>query len=97
MDIAELIRSANSAPEILAALSAYVESLRNVAVIPEWCLRLPLQNEDDVGQRMMALVAVVNLTSQNLRDRECNIAKQALRVFAAATWRLRSRRVRNPG
>jgi hypothetical protein len=96
MDVAELIRNANSAPEVLAALSAYVESLRNVAVIPEWCLRLPLRGEDDVGQRMTALVAVVNLTSQNLRDRECGIAKQALRIFAAATWRLRSRRVRNP-
>ena len=96
MDIAELIRNANSAPEVFAALSVYVESLRNVAVIPEWCLRLPLQGEDDVGQRMMALVAVVNLTSQNLRDRDCNIAKHALRVFAAATWRLRSRRARDP-
>jgi hypothetical protein len=96
MDIAELIRNANSAPEILSALAVYVDSLRNVGVIPEWCLRLPLQGEDDVGQRMMALIAVVNLTSQNLRDRDCNIAKQALRVFAAATWRLRSRRVRNP-
>lgn len=94
MDIAELIRNANSAPEVLAALSVYVESLRNVSVIPEWCLRLPLQGEDDVGQRMMALIAVVNLTSQNLRDRDCNLAKQALRVFAAATWRLRARRVR---
>jgi hypothetical protein len=97
MDIAELIRSANSAPEVSGALSVYVESLRNVAVIPEWCLRLPLQGEDDVGQRMVALIAVVNLTSQHLRDRDCDIAKHALRVFAAATWRLRSRRVRNPG
>jgi len=63
-------------------------------VIPEWCLRLPLQGEEDIGQRMTALVAVVNLTSQHLRDRECNLAKQALRVFAAAAWRLHSRRPR---
>jgi len=95
MDITELIRNADSAPEVLAALSVYVASLRNVAVIPEWC-RLPLQSEDDIGQRVLALVAVVNLTSQNLRDRECNIAKQALRVFAAAAWRLRSRGARKP-
>ena len=94
MDIAELIRNADSAPEILAALSVYVESLRNVAVIPESCLRLPLQGAEDVAQRMMALVAVVNLTSRNLLDRECDIAKRALRVFAAATWRLRARRRR---
>jgi hypothetical protein len=91
MDILELIRNADSAPEILAALSVYIESIRNVAVIPQWCLRLPLQGEDDVGQRMMALIAVVNLTSQNLRDRDCNLAKRALHAFAAATWRLRSR------
>ena len=91
MDILELIRNADSAPEILAALSVYIESLRNFAVIPEWCLRLPLQGEDDVGQRMMALIGVVNLASRNLRDRDCNVAKRALHVFAAATWRLRSR------
>lgn len=29
---------------------------------------------------------------KNLRDRECDIARRALRVFAAATWRLRARR-----
>jgi hypothetical protein len=69
----------------------YVESLRNVAVIPDWCLQLPLQGEADVYQRMVALIAVVNLTSQNLRDRECSVAKRALQVFAAATWRLRRR------
>ncbi len=95
MNAIELIRNADSAPEILAALSAYVETLRNVAVIPEWCLRLPLQGPDDVGQRMLALVAVVNATSRNLLDRECDIAKRALQVFAAATWRLRRRR--DPG
>jgi len=97
MDIAELIRNADSAPQVLAALSVYVESLRDVAVIPESCLRLPLQGKEDVGQRMVALAALVNLTSQNLRDRECNIAKQALRVFATAAWRLRPRGVPNPG
>ncbi len=92
MDIVELVRNADSAPEVLAALSIYVESLRGVAVIPEWCQQLPLKGVDDVGQRMLALVAVVNLTSRNLRDRDCNIAKHALQVFAAATWRLRKRR-----
>jgi hypothetical protein len=91
MDILQFIRNADSAPEVIAALSVYVESLRNVAVIPDWCLQLPLQGEADVYQRMVALIAVVNLTSQNLRDRECNVAKRALQVFAAATWRLRRR------
>ena len=40
MDILELIRNADSVPEILSALSVYVESLRSVAMIPESCLRL---------------------------------------------------------
>jgi len=92
MDIAELIRNADSATEVLAALSVYIESLRNVPVIPEACLRLPIEGESDVWQRMLALVTVVNLSSQNLRDRDVNIAKHALQVFAAATWRLRPRR-----
>jgi len=99
MDILELIRNADSAPEVLSALSVYVESLRNVSAIPDWCRQLPFQGEDDVYQRMLALITVVNLTSQNLLDRECNAAKRALQVFAAATWRLRLRpqRGRAPG
>jgi hypothetical protein len=92
MDIVELIRNADSVPEVLSALSTYAESLRHVAVIPEWCLRMPIEGEADLGQRMVALVAVINLTSQHLRDRDCNIAKHALQVFAAAAWRLRPRR-----
>jgi hypothetical protein len=91
MDIAEIIRNADSATKALSALSVYLESLRHVPAIPDWCLRVPLEGEADLHERMAALVAVINLTSQNLRHRECGIAKQALRVFAAATWRLRSR------
>jgi len=90
MEIIELIRNADSAPKVLSALSVYVESLRHVAAIPDWLLRLPLKGPDDVGQRMTALTAVVHLTSQNLRDQDCKAAKRALQVFAAATWRLRA-------
>jgi hypothetical protein len=92
MEIIELIRNADSAPKVLSALSTYVESLRHVAAIPDWLLRLPLKGADDVGQRMTALTAVVHLTSQNMRDQDCKAAKGALRVFAAATWRLRADR-----
>ena len=92
MDILELIRNADSAPEVLSALSVYVESLRNVSAIPDWCAQLPLHGETDVAARMVALISVVNLTSRNLLDQECNAAKRALQVFAAATWRLRRRK-----
>jgi hypothetical protein len=91
MEIIDLIRNADSAVDVLSALSVYVDSLRNVSAIPDWCLRLPLEGEADVTQRMAALFTVVNLASQNLRDRDCNVAKRALRVFAAAALRLRGR------
>ena len=97
MDMIELIRNADTATEVLSALSVYVESLRNVAAIPGWCLRLPLEGEADVSERMLALVAVVNITSQHLLDRDCGIAKGALRVFAAAAWRLRHQIALNRG
>ena len=94
MDIVDLIRNADSAPQVISVLSTYVESLRNVAVIPDWCRALPLQGEYDVQQRMAELIVLVNLTSQNLRYSECKSVKRALRVFAAATDRLRARKPR---
>jgi hypothetical protein len=92
MDVYEMIRNADSAADVLSALSVYVQSLGDTTAIPDWCLRLPLDGAADVYHRMVALVAAVNLASQNLRDRDCNLAKQALRVFAAAAWRLRRQR-----
>ena len=91
MEIIDAIRNADSVPQVLGALSSYTESLRalQVASIPDWLLRLPLKGADDVTQRMTALTAVVHLSSQNLRDRDTGIAKTALRVYAAAAWRLR--------
>jgi hypothetical protein len=95
MDVLEIIRNADSAPKVLSTLSVYVESLRHAAAIPDWLLRLPLKGADDVGQRMAALTAVVHLASQNLREQDTRVAKGALRVFAAATWRLREGRDRD--
>ena len=89
MNAFELIRNADSAADVLSALSVYVQSLRDAAVIPDDCLRLPLEGPADVYRRMLALIPVVSLASQHLRDRDCNVAKQALRVFAAAAAKLR--------
>lgn len=96
MEIIELIRNAESASKVFSTLSVYVESLRQVAAIPESILRLPLRDANDVAQRMTSLLAVVHLASQNLRVRETRIAKRALQVFAAATWRLRSAERKDP-
>jgi len=87
MDIVEIIRHADSSRVVLSALSVYLDSLRDVSAIPEWCLR-PIEGETDLGQRMLAMFTVINLSSQNLRDRDCKAAKRALRVFAAAAARL---------
>jgi hypothetical protein len=92
MEILELIRNADSAADTLALLSAYVETLRHIDALPEWCLRAPVEGAQDVYARMFALMAAVNATSQRLDNGRCAACKQALRVFAAAAWRLRSRR-----
>ena len=92
MEVIELIRNADSVPKVLVTLSVYVESLRHAAALPDWLLRLPLKGPDDVGQRTAALTAVVHLTSQHMRHSDCRVAKDALQVFAAATWRLRGER-----
>lgn len=90
MQIVEIIRNASSSNEVLSALSAYVDSLRDMASLPDWFLQ-PLQGEADVRERMAVLMGVVNLTSQHLLGAECNAAKRALRVFAEALARLTGR------
>lgn len=91
MEVIEQIRNAESAPKVYSALSGYIESLRDAAAIPEPLLRLPLAGAEDVGQRMNALMVVIDLTSRLQLHRDCGVAKEALQVFAAATWRLRAR------
>jgi hypothetical protein len=90
MEIIDLINNATSIPEILSALSLYAQSLGQISSIPDWCIA-PLRDEGDITERIAALFAVVNLTSKHLLGHECNAAKQALRVFAAALERVRAR------
>jgi hypothetical protein len=88
-EIVDRIRSAESPPMVLSALSAYIGSLPSVDAIPEWCLRLPLNGADDRaahggdGRRGRP-------DSQTLRDRECGIAKAHCRP-CRRDWRLRWR------
>ena len=91
MDVLELIRCADSAAEVLSALSIYVESLRGAPFIPEWCSRLPFEGEADVYRRMLALISIVNLNSQNLLGRHRPAIERATAVFAAGVLRLRQR------
>jgi hypothetical protein len=94
MRVSDPVRHGASAPEILSALSAYAQELEGVAAIPEWFAR-PLRDEDDVRERIGALIAAVNLTSEHRLDRDCDAAKRALRVFATALARLAQRRARD--
>ena len=90
VDIVEIIRSADSAPQILTALSVYAENLRNIAAIPDWC-SAPLNGEADIRERMAALFVAINLTSQHGLNHDCQNAKRALHVFATALQRLNPR------
>lgn len=92
MDILDLIRNADSAAQVLALLGTYLQSIPEVASIPEWCLRSPLGGEADVLHRMVVMFAAVNVASRNLLDRDCLVAKQALRVLGVAAARLRRQR-----
>ncbi len=89
MEFLDLIRIADSAQDVLQVLGSYVESLQNVDVIPDWCLRGPIDGEYEVRRRTAALLAVVDAASLRLDDRGCLVAKQALNVFAAAAGQLR--------
>jgi hypothetical protein len=96
VDVLELIRNADSAAQVLSALSVYVESLRGAPFIPQWCSRLPFEGENDVTRRMLALIAMANLDSQGLLGRHRATLERAVAVFAAAAWRLRMRRKGRP-
>ena len=89
MEILELIRNADSAPEILSALGAYVETLRHVDSIPEFCSRVPIDGYRDIYARMFALMAIVNTASRQLDNGLYSVAREALQIFAAAASRLR--------
>jgi len=91
MRASDSLRLGASAPEILSALSAYAESLQDIPGLPDGFAR-PLRGEADVRERIAALVSTVNLTSQHRLHRDCEAAKRALRVFAAAQARLASGR-----
>lgn len=89
MELLDLIRLADSAPQVMSLLASYVETLRGAAALPAWWHALPLESPDHVQQRMLALLGLVHTASRRLDDRACARAKQALHVFAFAAWKLR--------
>lgn len=94
MEILELIRNADSAPEILTALGAYVETLRHLDSLPDFCLRVPVEDYRDIYARMFALMAILNTAASRPDNGLCSVAKEALQIFAAAARRLRPRDAR---
>ena len=83
---------ADSAPQVLQLLGAYMESLRSAAILPEWWQQVPLESPNQVQERMVELMGIVSLTSRQLDHRRCRAAKQAMHVFAVALWKLKPRK-----
>jgi hypothetical protein len=94
VELLDLIQITDSAQQVLEILRTYVETLRDAAPLPDWWLQLPLDSPDHARERMLELVAMVNLASRQLDDGRCGAAKQALQVFAVAVWKLKSRAAR---
>jgi hypothetical protein len=88
MEFPDLIRVAESAPQVLATLAAYADGLREASVLPQWWLEAPLENARHAQERTLELFAIVNAASLRLDNRRCAEAKAALRVFACAVARL---------
>jgi hypothetical protein len=88
MEFLELIRVAESAPQVLATLAAYADSLREASALPQWWLESPLENTRQAQERTLELFAMVHAASLRLDNRRCAEAKAALRVFACAVARL---------
>jgi hypothetical protein len=87
MHVIDLIQAAGSAQEVLGLLSAYVDGLRAADVLPEWWLRLPLEDPEGARRHLLGLMAIVNTASRRLDHGRCMAAKEALSVFAVGTWR----------
>ena len=88
MEILNLIQVADSAPQVMAILAGYVESLRGAGTLPEWWFSLPLESPDQARQSVFALMGLVHGASRRLDHCACTSAKQALGVFAVALSKL---------
>jgi hypothetical protein len=87
MEVLDLIQNADTAPQVLDLLRAYVDTLRESAALPDWWMRLPLEDTDSVRRHFIGLMAIINTASRHLDHGRCAIAKQALSVFAVGSWK----------
>jgi len=87
MDVGKMIQGSSLTHEMLTALSVDAESLRNIEAVPAWCMA-PLNDVADIRARIPALLGVVHLTSQQLRNRECDAVKKSLLMLVEALGHL---------
>jgi hypothetical protein len=91
MMITNIIREANTEPEVYFLLTAYIESIQfgdKLNCLSEHLTSLPLTGLDDVRQRSVKLVTELDVASKRLDDKVCVVIKEALEVFGTALSRL---------
>lgn len=88
MDMLEMIRIADSTQQVLQLVGEYAQSLVHASAIPDWCARAPLNDVQDLRRRAETMFMVINSASQQLDHYSCDVAKEALQIFAAAAARL---------
>ena len=91
MLIADAIRTSQSEAAVHFLLTAYLDNLsrsESSSRLPTPVTRLPLAGDDDVRDRMLALVTQLLAPTENLDEVDNEVLTDALRVFGAAVYRL---------
>lgn len=91
MDMLEMIRIADSTQQVLQLVGEYVQTLVHASAIPDWCARSPLNGVHDIRRRAETMFVVIDAASRQLDHYSCEVAKEALQIFAAAVARLEHR------
>ena len=91
MLISDAIRTSQSEAAVHFLLTAYLDNLsrsESSSRLPKPIMRLPLAGDDDVRDRMLALITQLLAPAENLDDVDSEVLTDALRVFGAAVYRL---------
>jgi hypothetical protein len=91
MMITNIIREANTEPEVYFLLTAYIDAIQfgdKLNCLSEHLTSLPLTGLDDVRQRSVKLVTELDAASKRLDNSVCAVIKEALEVFGTALTRL---------
>ncbi len=85
--ITDVMRNASSEHEIFFLLTAYVEAVRygdRFRFLPECVSHLPLNQTNDVRERLGKLLVELDIASRNLDDHCCEVLREAVHIFGTA-------------